>query len=218
MENTQERSASVQRQTAFQVSISELLKGSYVKEGGWQPNYIDTGSKKVSRANIIGIVIAIIEESSFKNILIDDNTGRISLRLFENNPVEVSIGDVVMVVGRPRDFGGERYVVPEIIRKIDQKWFEVRKLEMKTCAADPIAVPVDKGSIDSSEEEVEEVIETSPVERLISLIKKIDSGGGALLDDVARESGLKNCEEYINKLLELGEIFEVKPGRFKVLE
>jgi hypothetical protein len=210
----------MQRQTAFKVRISSLLRGSYVKEEGWQPNYVDTGSLKVSRANIIGIVIAVVEESSFKNVLIDDGSGRISLRLFENNQVTVGLGDIVLVVGRPREFGGERYVVPEILKKVDQKWFEVRKLELK---AEPAVEPLEEAH-DSVSEEVkeatpqEEEVIANPVDSLISIIKRIDSGDGALFDDIARDSKLTNCEEYINRLLELGEIFEVKPGRFKVLE
>ena len=219
----------MQRQTAFKVRVAELLRGSYVKEAGWQPNYIDAGDKKVSRANIIGIVIAVVEEASFKNILVDDGSGRISLRMFENRDVDASLGDVVLVIGRPREFGGERYIVPEIIRKIDQKWFAVRKKELES---DSPSLPVEETVVESPssvsgspastvEESVDDPADgagSSPVDRLLTLIKRLDSGSGALFDDVARESKLQNCEEYINRLLELGEIFEVKPGRFKVLE
>lgn len=225
MESQSPGTNSMQRQTAFKACISELLNGSYVKEDGWQPNYINTGSRKISRTNVIGVVISVVEEASFKNILIDDGTGRISLRLFENAAVESGLGDIVLVIGRPRSFNNETYIVPEIIKNVDKRWFEVRKLELQDVpeTVQPTKAPPQTETVveDSAQEtQVEESIvdDESPVDKLMSLIRKLDIGDGAPFDDISRESKLQNCEDYLNRLLELGEVFEVKPGRFKVLE
>ena len=46
------------RQIAYKIRIKDILEGKYVKEEGWNPNYIVTANEKeVSRVNIIGIVI-----------------------------------------------------------------------------------------------------------------------------------------------------------------
>jgi RPA family protein len=191
----------IQRQTAYKVKINQIIQGNYVKNEGWNPNYISFDQKQVSRVNIIGIIVSKADDQSFKNMLLDDGSGRISLRIFNDLSTNAEIGDVVLVVGRPREFSGERYIVPEIIKKIDKDWFQVRKLEL----AEPELSTVS-----------EEAISESPVENLLNIIRKNDKGDGAGFEDISAEA--KDCEQYLNKLLELGEIFEVKPGRYKILE
>ena len=60
----------------------------------------------------------------------------------------------------------------------------------------------------------EESKETSS-EKIIDYIKKNDQGDGV---DVSEIFKMENGERIINTLLEVGEVFEVKPGKIKVLE
>ena len=50
------------------------------------------------------------------------------------------------------------------------------------------------------------------------MIKKLDEGDGVLIDDVIKSSKIGDAEEIINRLLENGDIFEIKPGKLKILE
>ena len=50
------------------------------------------------------------------------------------------------------------------------------------------------------------------------LIKDIDSGDGADTQEVITKSNIDKAEQIITNLLEQGEVFEIKPGRSKVLE
>ena len=62
------------RQVACKTRVSEILGGRYVKEEGWMPNYIETTSrKKISRINIIGVVVSSEEDSEtgYNSIVID---------------------------------------------------------------------------------------------------------------------------------------------------
>ena len=62
-------------------------------------------------------------------------------------------------------------------------------------------------------------VEEVPVnDEIYSLIKSLDNGDGVSVDDVIKSSKDKSAEFIINKLLESGDIFEIKPGRLKVLE
>ncbi|MFQ5474753.1 MAG: hypothetical protein ACE5DM_02855 [Candidatus Nanoarchaeia archaeon] len=191
-----------QRQTAFKVKIADVLNGDYTKEEGWLPNYISVRDMKVSRANIIAVVVAVVKEQSFHNILVDDGSGTLSLRLFEPNLAVPQLGDVVLAIGRTRDYGGERYLAPEILRKVDQRWLEIRQLEVKTSQVEETAV--------------EEIVSENPAGSLLAIIRRKDDGSGAPFELISES--VENCEDLINQLLALGEIFEVKPGRFKVLE
>ena len=63
---------SQRRQIAYKVKIGDLINGRYVREEGWQPNYIVIGDgRQVSRVNMIGIVVLKpAEESNNYQIII----------------------------------------------------------------------------------------------------------------------------------------------------
>jgi RPA family protein len=205
---------SQKRQVAHKVKIGDILIGEYVKEEGeWVPNYISIGDHKVSRVNLIAVVVSKenLENSSNQSLLIDDGSGRISIRSFEeqNNFDNIKIGDFVIVIGRPREYFNEKYIVTEAIKKIDNPlWVEVRKLELG-------------GKKFQKSEIVDEEL-GSPAEdihkKVFELIKEIDLGEGADTQEVITKSNLDQAEEIITRLLEQGEVFEIKPGRLKVLE
>ena len=122
------------RLVARKIWIKEVLNSRYIKEEGLRPNYILTQEdKKVSRINLIGVVVMLDIGQGSSNFLIDDGTGKITVRLFEENEEikKINVGDVVIIIGRPREYGGEIYVLPEIFKKLDAiSWLEVRKLEL----------------------------------------------------------------------------------------
>lgn len=123
------------RQVAFKVSIKEINEGSYIKQEGWQPNYILTrDGRNISRINLIATIISIQSNSPTQmNITIDDGTGSLNIRTFEDTNIvkDLEIGDIINVIGRPREFSDIKYIVPEVIKKVkDNKWIEVRQKEL----------------------------------------------------------------------------------------
>lgn len=123
------------RQIAYKISIEELNSGSYVKQEGWKPNYILTkDGRKVSRVNLFATIISIQSDSPTQtNISIDDGTGNLTIRTFEETDMTkgLEIGEIITVIGRPREFNDLKYIVPEILKKIkDTKWIEVRQKEL----------------------------------------------------------------------------------------
>lgn len=124
-----------QRQTAFKLRISSIIHGQYVKEEGWNPNYIlAPDGKKVSRVNVLGTVISVpTQQMGFEAITIDDGSASISVRSFDEAPKfqGLNVGDIVFVIGRPRQYGSEMYIMPEIVKKtVDKLWAELRSLEL----------------------------------------------------------------------------------------
>lgn len=219
------------RQTAVKVSIGNLLKGSYVKQDGMLPNYVLVGDNiKVSRANIIGVVVSIGEDTSYQSVFVDDGSGKLSIRAFEQNDSlsSLDIGDCVVIIGRPREFGSEIYVLPEIIKKItDNRWLEVRKLELeKSKLLEPeISVQqeaiAEVKSVKSTDPETvveEEFVESSVNNDVIKKIKELDTGNGADFDEVIKQSESNDAEKVILSLMKNGDVFEVSPGKLKILE
>lgn len=199
------------RQTAYIISVNDIKNSQYTKsDGEWDPNYIKVGDLNVSRVNIMGTVVS-AESENVSSFTIDDGTGTINARVFDDSIKMPEIGDIIMVIGKPREFNEEKYIVPEIVKKIEnEKWLEVRKKYMKKPQQS------EKKEEPKEEEVVEQVV--SSEDDVIDLIKQLDNGEGADVDAVIEKSSMENCEKRINMLLSEGEIFEVKPGRVKVLE
>jgi RPA family protein len=221
------------RQIAYKVRIKELINGKYVKEEGWQPNYIITqDNKQISRINLIGTVVSTPddEEINYQSITLDDGTGRISARVFEQNNFfnNINMGDVVLIIARPREYNNQIYLLPEILKKIkDNGWIKVRELELKQqpkiedtkteeTKLSNESEKLPKGGLEKSQTfQKEEIIEESIPDKIINFIKEKDKGEGVDFEEVLKQI---NNEEAIKELLKKGELFEIRLGRLKVLE
>ena len=192
------------RQIAKKVTITDLQNGEYVRQEGWQSNFVQIpNGDKVSRINIIGTVVS---DQSAGNIAIDDGTGRIDIRAFDDtfSIPKVQIGQVVMVIGKPREFGSEVYLLPEIIKPIEDKtWIRVRLKELKRT---PLQETVVNKPVNETLPSMQDVYE---------IIKDLDKGEGANTEDVLQKLSHDKTEEIIQKLLREGEIFEIAPGKLK---
>ena len=50
------------------------------------------------------------------------------------------------------------------------------------------------------------------------MIRNMDTGDGVAFEDVIEKSKNPDTEKIINTLLANGDVFEIRPGRLKVLE
>lgn len=166
----------------------------------------------VSRVNLIATLISKSEQLQYSNAVIDDASGKILLRSFDVNAFsKFDVGGAVLVIGKIREFNGERYIMPEILKKIDDAgWIIARRLELDRA---PMII---NERIEN--EGAAAQVEGNPAEIIYLLIKKLDDGNGASVDDIIKNSDSDNAESIINRMLENGDIFEVKPGKLKVLE
>jgi len=207
------------RQIAYRARIKDLLEGKYIRNEGWQPNYVITSNNlKISRTNIIGIVISVDEDPNYKSFIIDDSTGKISIRIFENTPTleGIEIGDILLLIGKPRGYGSEIYIIPEIIKKLaDQKWLQLRNIELKTQEKHIIKKQ------DITEEKYQEKTEKDSkdiAQNICAAIRQLDKGDGASFNDVLEIVDNKDTDKIIDSLIKQGEIFEVRAGKLMILE
>lgn len=206
------------RQVAYKAKISSIINSSLIKDE-LSAGYIKINEMHVSRVNIIAMLIdkpelATSNASNFTAI-IDDGTGRISLRSFESGDIfsKAEIGDTILVIGRIRDFNKEKYIIPEILKKIANfGWMNLRKKELSNAseaANDAESINMDfkqrAGAVSDVNSEI------------CSLIKRLDSGDGVNTDDIIKASGILSVEGIIKNLLESGDIFEIRPGKLKIL-
>ncbi len=230
-----EKKENYERQPAKIVSIKNILESKYYEVPGWEPNFIIIKNKiKANRINIIGVIISENEESGFKNYYLEDTTGNILLKSFEEEKFKIKTGDIVLVIGKPRKYNDSFYIIPEIIKKTEKKWYEYRIKELKILEEKILLmkeIRIEKEKIieknkdkENSEEKKEKNIieenKKSDSEIIYDLIKENDQGNGAdlfLILKLAEKKGIKNAEKNIHLMLELGDVFEIKTGKLKVL-
>jgi RPA family protein len=254
------------RQPAMKVTIGTLLFCNYIEQNDADPNYLELSSgERLYRLNLMAVILDKENVGAITNLLADDGTGKIVLRSFEENKniESLSVGDSVLVIGKLRKYNQEKYVSPEIIKKINPEWLKLRSLELmdnietNSINGEDQDIKQNNGSKDNrleeepkkielkkdqgfSEELVknkekieeipkqvedlpdaddEEMIESPllPVEKLIQIIKEMDSGEGVMIEEIISNSQIKDTEELLGKMLEKGDIFQNSPGKVKVL-
>jgi RPA family protein len=130
-ENQNNDSSRFIREPAKMLPLSYIKEAEYLKQEGWNPNYIEVNNEKVFRVNVIGIVVSKDQISPENYVLsIDDGFSTMPLRTFDKPEIflNVSIGDFVIIIGKPREFGGQRYILTEILRKIENNaWLNFRQ-------------------------------------------------------------------------------------------
>jgi RPA family protein len=203
--------AQIKRETAMICMVDDLLRGNFVRTEGWNPSYFSTELGDVSRVNLMGVVVS---KEPAGGLLLDDGSGRILLRSFEGlSFTGLDTGDLVLVIGRPRTYNEQKYVLPEIIRKINQKWGAYRQLQIEILRKkiSPVKREV-RIPIKEDEQSV------NYYQRILAFIRDLDTGSGADAEEVIKRSDAPNGDALIRKLIEEGEIFELRPGKLKALE
>ena len=197
------------RNIAFKLRIGDILKGAPTRDAD-KFLFLDIGGRHVVRVNILAnCVDKFIQEGEKKyaSLTIDDASGQIRVKAFGDDIVplkDVVQGDTLQIVGNVREWNGELYVIPEVIKKVDARWLLVRKLEIQKARKDmPVA---EKGDSDLKNS-------------IMGKIKGAEADGGIDVDtiimDVEASPDAINAE--VKKLLEEGLVYEPRPGRLRYL-
>jgi RPA family protein len=228
----------IQRSIAYKVWISELGSGPYVKQEGFNPNYVEIKGKQVSRVQILGTVVGTFtsEDGNYGALTLDDGSDTIRAKAFGPDVANIKnaeVGQLVRFVGKIKEYNDERYLAPDFAAKVaDPNWMTVWKLERseapeavkateepmhenaptQTQSEQPPAQ--EKADSDKSEKKVD-----TDLPNFAAIIAKLDSGDGAEMDKVIAESKLDEAEAklHIIDLLKQGEVYEPRKGKLKVL-
>ena len=200
------------RQTAFWMNVGELLDGTFRKEQELS-SYKTKEGIVVSRVNVYGIVLSKDSNNLFESIDIEDGTGKISVKSFDKKEIfdGIEVEDIVNVIGKIREYNGEPFISAEVAVKKDKASFDLRKKELpnvrKFYKKEESAIP-----------EVEETVVESEGEKIMEILREMDDGNGVDTEALIQKSGIENAEKIINDLIHNGDVFEIRPGKIKVLE
>lgn len=226
----------MERMTAVKVNISELVNGEWVQKDGMEPSFVRTPSGvDVSRARILGTVIAkfLAEDGNFASLTIDDSSETIRAKTFKTlKPVDrFNIGDLVDLIGKVREYNGEIYIMPEVIRKVEPNTELLRKLEI-LAAKKGVAIkepelkkvaevekPVIGGEIiktGGTEETKEKEMDRDALRKEIIKIIEAEKNGIKYENIVKKVKAPEEIvESVINEILSEGICYEPSPGRIR---
>jgi len=122
------------RQTGIKVTLGEIVNGQYIQEEEQAQNYLLTSDqRKIYRVNVVGIIVHTQKQGNITNLWLEDGTGKVVVRFFEENKILSSLnpGDILMVIGRLRLYNQEKYLTSEIVKKVDSSWLKLRKIELR---------------------------------------------------------------------------------------
>jgi len=224
------------RWTAYKMHIKDIVNGNYSGEG-----FISYGQLQVNRVRIMGTVVQkfISEDNGYGFFIIDDGTETIRVRSFKDSVDLIKtaeIGDMIDVFGRVRKYEEEIYVIPEILRKVEEPNFYIlRKLELKKQDKRIVRTEAPKKEeskpAEQPDEIIEEVIDISekkteaagdginPRRKVVDCIAGFDKGEGVEVDKLMKGCGLSEeiVERVLTDLMNEGEIFEPRAGKVKIL-
>ena len=227
-----------QRSVAVKVTLQEIFQcallqdelGTFLLLPSADSSEKKPIEKKCARINVMATVLQKETQGNMTHFLIDDGTGTILARFFEVHPHlgEFKIGDAVIVMGKVRAYNQEKYISPEIMKKISPAWLKVRALENRMNGKSTSALQNAQNNGDeervkkrvSSEEGISEREENSeelPQQKIIAIIKELDQGSGAPMQEIIEKSPLRDIEFLLERMMERGEIFQILPGKVKVL-
>lgn len=236
------------RLTAIKSSIGVLARGKFHPAEGFTSGYIVTSQgSKVSRARVMATVVGkfVSEDGLYGSLTLDDETDTIRVKIFKNTKIieDIEVGDIVDVFGKMREYNGEIYVSPEIVRKItDPNYLILRMAELslsesdaqktrekieslKAQAADLSEVKklakvegIDEESVEIAAKS-EDVEKKTGREMILDIITKLDEGNGTGYETVLEKSGLEEemVDDIVNELLSEGTCYEPRPGKIKRL-
>ena len=245
-----------QRNVAYKLLIRQLFDGTFIH--GQEENatsFLNLGNENISRVNIIATVTLVSSIDKYSFAVIDDNTSSIRIKAWQQDASMVSAlqpGYLVLVIARIREYNDERYLLPELVKKIENpNWLLARRLELvkmydnldamkqdglfkeeklleKVSAKSSLEKTSEKEKKLEQKETKEEKIEEKSLTKLSSslrhkVINAIDSSesmDGISISETVKSSGisLKEADAVISELVKEGEIYEHKPGRYKLLQ
>lgn len=214
------------RRIAVKTVIREILSADYLQEE--ENNYLLTqNQQKIYRFNLVAIILEKEKRGNITNFLLDDGTDIIILRFFEDNKNvhQLNVGDALMIIGKLRIYNQEKYISPEIVKKIDPRWLRIRAKEMEHLKSGLLKEKEEKNPETFShreEFEIEEIMvkeddQSLPNQKIFQIIKELDLGGGVSIEEIIHKSPLKDTILIIQKMLEKGDIFQNSPGKVKIL-
>lgn len=226
-----------ERMTAVRASVSDIVNGTYKKDNGHY--VVSPHGVELRRVVLVGFIVEQFSRKDLASITIDDGTETIKAWAFDDEAesLEKAASDALtLVVGKVREREGEVYIIPEIIRPIeDPNYLSVHLLERYSGMIDGSGVTPQPVSdfqetlSDSTPAETTEPGETESEEpqvfgkvnkQILQFIENHADKGGVPISDIIeffeeRGHARSDIQLKVIDLHDLGKIVEVSRGVYR---
>ncbi len=205
----------VNRLIAYKIWLNYLKEENFVnKTQDFESNYISVGDKQISRINIIANVVSKFqsEDGNYLAITIDDSSAQVRLKTWREDTKilkNINVGDIVLIIGKIRNYSDEIYILPEIVKKVLINDEILRRLEL----IKEYGLPKESEIIEEPEPKIEyEEINFNSnnlKNQLLNLIEKNEEDLGINLEEIKIQlhSDLVSINKILEELLKEGQIY-----------
>jgi len=167
---------------------------------------------------LIGKVIDILNERKYIRLKCLDAKGYFEVILYE--PINIEKFSTVIILGKVREFKGEKYVYAKRVIKIENIKDEIlwRKFFIKEISKK--YKRKEKKEKIREKEVKNEISDIKDIRRdILKFIRDSDKGDGVPFDEIKEFFDINDEElkRYIEDLLAAGEIYEVSPNKYKAI-
>ncbi|MFH1786672.1 MAG: OB-fold nucleic acid binding domain-containing protein [archaeon] len=214
-----------------------------IHEGKYEDHKIIAENARIlSQVRVLGTVTDAFfsDDGQYAALTVDDSTAQVRLKTFKEQVGTFKAfkkGDIVDVFGRVREFEGERYLLPDIIKLIEDPNLEVERnaelleIEHEQAATYKKMLSGSEGdarkladSLGMSEEEAETALTQNPEteeqkSRVMETILNLDTGDGVEYETIRSKIDIEDIglKHALGELMDEGEVYEPKYGRYKRL-
>jgi RPA family protein len=241
------------RMPAVKTRIVDIVNGKYFsaeKEKMKAAFVVTSFGQKISRVNLIATVIDkfVSEDGNYCSLTLDDGTSLIKSKTFKEDTKilkDYELGDLILLIGKLREYNGEVYINAEATRKVMDANFEIlrrfeilqelRKKKKMTEEIKNLANQISeeelreysKKKYNIDENALQVIRESSIVEKvedykpaLLEVINKLDDGKGVEINKIFEVANLPESviEHTLNELLANGSLYEPTVGILKIIK
>jgi len=240
----------MKREPAVKLRIKDIVDGKFFpgEKESMRPSYLITKfGKRVSRVNVFATITDkyMNEDESYISFTLDDGTSSIRAKAFRDVAglvKNLEIGDMVVVIGKIKEWGGEFYINIEVARKVEDPNYEIyRKLElireilpykrmilelknMREKMSEEEFLREAKRKFDLEEDVIGILLESEKEEEkdykaeVLRVIKELDRGDG--VDVISLFEAMKlpaqTLDSILTELISDGKIEEIETGKIRV--
>lgn len=126
------------RAASHRLTLDEIHKGQFVSaEGDFELHYLITDdARKVYRAKVVATVVSepyISDDTAYGRVQLDDGFETIYATVFREETAlldNIQLGDLVQVIGKIREWQGEKQLTLEAIHPVHPNFLLVHRLEI----------------------------------------------------------------------------------------
>jgi len=190
--------------------IADIVNGEFVKNDAGEFLRAKNG-KELSRIRILGRIVEkfVSNDGNYAALTLDDGTETMRAKFFQQSVsgiTNVIAGDLIDIFGFVREYEGEVYIAPLIMKKISDSNYEtLRKLEL---------------AVDASVKGGEEISEIDMESAVLLKVSELDSGSGVKIETLSNSLSIEEDRtiELIRNLLIKGDLYEPKKGFVKRID